>query len=45
MSSEHRTEKEKVVPTKDAVLEAVRAGRVTYPPEIQPTGRWMHSDE
>lgn len=29
----------------DEVLEAVRAGRVTYPPEIQPTGRWMPVEE
>jgi len=33
------------VPTKDEVLEALRAGRVTYPPEIQPAGRWMHAEE
>jgi hypothetical protein len=32
-------------PSKDEVLEAVRSGRVTYPPEILPTGRWTPAEE
>ena len=34
----------KTTPAKDEVLEAVRAGRVTYPPEVLPTGRWTAAD-